>query len=80
MWFSQSEGNEILLVSCLFGFLFNFSNFSVFYFKGKRNIMQKFCQGRKTVKYTDLYEVINLSTCYVQLISRYSYSIDLSVD
>ena len=42
--------------------------------------MQKFCQGRKTVKYTDLYEVINLSTCYVQLIFRYSYSIGLSAD
>ena len=42
--------------------------------------MQKFCHRRKNVKYTDSYDVTDLSTFCVQLLFRFYYSIGSSVD
>ena len=39
-----------------------------------------FCHERKNVKYTDSYDVIDLSTCFVQLLFRCYYSIGSSVE
>ena len=47
---------KILLVSCIFSFLFNFSIFLLF--KG-----EKPCHRRKNVKCTDSYDFIYLSAC-----------------
>ena len=66
--------------------MFNFTIFLIFPFFQRGNIVQRFFHGRKNVKYTDLYDVINLSICYIQLfrcyysIFRCYYSIGLSVN
>ena len=44
------------------------------------NIIQYFCHERKNVKYTDSYDIFDLSTSYVQLSFRCYYSISLLVD
>ena len=59
--------------------MFNFTIFLTFPFFQRGNIVQWFFHGRKNVKYTDLYDVINLSICYIQLFRCY-YSIGLSVN
>ena len=62
-----------LLVSCLLALIFLF-----FYFKGQM-LNNSFVRD-KNVKRTDSYDLIYLSTWYVQLLFRCSYSIGSSAD
>ena len=50
----------------LIGFMFIcfFYFFTFLYERG--SILQRFCHGRKNIKYTDSYDVIDLSICYDQ--------------
>ena len=57
--------------------IFLFFNF--FYLKGEI-LYNSFVTEEKNVKYTDSYDDIDLSACYVQLLFRCYYSIGLSVD
>ena len=42
--------------------------------------MQLPCHGRKNLRGADSYDIIYLSTCYIQLLFRWYYSIGSSVD
>ena len=73
----RGEENQVSFMFICF-FAFNFSIFFLnflFYFKG-----DIICYGRKSIKYTDSYDVIDLRICYVKLLFRCYYSIDSSVD
>ena len=66
---------KILLFLCLFVFLFHFL---FFYFKGE--ILYNSFVTEKKVKCTDSYDVLYLSTCYVQLLFRCHYGVGSSID
>ena len=65
---------------CIFFiFMFNFSIFSFFHFKGEI-LYNSFVTERKNVKYTNSYDVTDLSTTYFQLLCKCFYIKVSSVD